>query len=232
MENQQPKSGSRKWIVWATVLLLLLLGFAAIRNVLMKPKPIEVNAEAAMTSENMIQGEELPTGEEPAGTYASEPVNANGAVAVPQPKSPEPVAEKPMKAPAPKQSATTTTAPAPTKTVVSASAPANPQATPEKKVTAADINTGADMNDNSRLVFYVYAGSFGDEGNATTQKDKLLKAGYKGTRVITFTLNNKSTYRVAVNKFESRDEANALIDELKKKGFEAAVSPQRVLNSK
>ena len=73
--------------------------------------------------------------------------------------------------------------------------------------------------------YMVLAGSYRLESNAANQVNKLKGSGFNNARVAKF---NKSTFAVAlVDRFDSRSDADALVRQLKDKGFDAFVKRQK-----
>ena len=72
--------------------------------------------------------------------------------------------------------------------------------------------------------YRVAIGSYEERDNAVDEQDKAISKGYKDTFLVTDTVNGEQLFRVIVDSFKSRDEADKLVAELKKKGFDPFIS--------
>lgn len=72
--------------------------------------------------------------------------------------------------------------------------------------------------------YRVAIGSYEERDNAVDEQDKAISKGYKDTFLVADTVNGEQLFRVIVDSFESRDEADKLVAELKKKGFDPFIS--------
>ena len=72
--------------------------------------------------------------------------------------------------------------------------------------------------------YRVAIGSYGERDNAVDEQEKAISKGYKDTFLVADTVNGEQLFRVIVDSFESRDEADKLVAELKKKGFDPFIS--------
>ena len=65
--------------------------------------------------------------------------------------------------------------------------------------------------------YRVAIGSYGERDNAVDEQKKAISKGYKDTFLVADTVDGKQLFRVVVDSFESREDADKLVDELKKK---------------
>ena len=72
--------------------------------------------------------------------------------------------------------------------------------------------------------YRVVIGSYEVKDNAVDEQKKAISKGYKDTFLVADTVNGKQLFRVVVDSFESREDADKLVDELKKKGFDPFIS--------
>ena len=72
--------------------------------------------------------------------------------------------------------------------------------------------------------YRVVIGSYGVRDNAVDEQKKAISKGYKDTFLVADTVNGEQLFRVVVDSFKSRDDADKLVDELKKKGFDPFIS--------
>lgn len=72
--------------------------------------------------------------------------------------------------------------------------------------------------------YRVVIGSYGVRDNAVDEQKKAISKGYKDTFLVADTVNGEQLFRVVVDSFKSRDDADKLVAELKKKGFDPFIS--------
>ena len=72
--------------------------------------------------------------------------------------------------------------------------------------------------------YRVTIGSYEVRDNAVDQQKKAVAKGYKDTFLVADTVNGKLLYRVIVDSFKLRANADKLVGELKKKGFDPFIS--------
>ena len=72
--------------------------------------------------------------------------------------------------------------------------------------------------------YRVVIGSYGVKDNAVDEQKKAISKGYKDTFLVADTVDGKQLFRVVVDSFKSRDDADKLVAELKKKGFDPFIS--------
>ena len=72
--------------------------------------------------------------------------------------------------------------------------------------------------------YRVTIGSYEVRDNAIDEQKKAVTKGYKDTFLVTDTVNGKLLYRVIVDSFKLRADADKLVGELKKKGFDPFIS--------
>ncbi len=72
--------------------------------------------------------------------------------------------------------------------------------------------------------YRVAIGSYGERDNAVDEQKKAISKGYKDTFLVADTVNGEQLFRVVVDSFKSKDDADKLVDELKKKGFDPFIS--------
>ena len=72
--------------------------------------------------------------------------------------------------------------------------------------------------------YRVAIGSYEERDNAVDEQKKAISKGYKDTFLVADTVNGEQLFRVVVDSFKSRDDADKLVDELKKKGFDPFIS--------
>ena len=72
--------------------------------------------------------------------------------------------------------------------------------------------------------YRVAIGSYEVRDNAVDQQKKAVAKGYKDTFLVADTVNGKLLYRVIVDSFKLRADADKLVGELKKKGFDPFIS--------
>lgn len=72
--------------------------------------------------------------------------------------------------------------------------------------------------------YRVAIGSYGERDNAVDEQKKAISKGYKDTFLVADTVNGEQLFRVVVDSFKSRDDADKLVAELKKKGFDPFIS--------
>ena len=72
--------------------------------------------------------------------------------------------------------------------------------------------------------YRVAIGSYEVRDNAVEEQEKAISKGYKDTFLVADTVNGEQLFRVVVDSFKSKDDADKLVDELKKKGFDPFIS--------
>ena len=72
--------------------------------------------------------------------------------------------------------------------------------------------------------YRVAIGSYEERDNAVDEQEKAISKGYKDTFLVADTVNGEQLFRVVVDSFKSKDDADKLVDELKKKGFDPFIS--------
>ena len=72
--------------------------------------------------------------------------------------------------------------------------------------------------------YRVVIGSYEERDNAVDEQEKAISKGYKDTFLVADTVNGEHLFRVVVDSFKSKDDADKLVDELKKKGFNPFIS--------
>ena len=72
--------------------------------------------------------------------------------------------------------------------------------------------------------YRVAIGSYGVKDNALDEQKKAISKGYKDTFLVADTVNGEQLFRVVVDSFKSKDDADKLVAELKKKGFDPFIS--------
>ena len=72
--------------------------------------------------------------------------------------------------------------------------------------------------------YRVAIGSYGERDNAVDEQKKAISKGYKDTFLVADTVNGEQLFRVVVDSFKSKDDADKLVAELKKKGFDPFIS--------
>ena len=72
--------------------------------------------------------------------------------------------------------------------------------------------------------YRVAIGSYEERDNAVDEQKKAISKGYKDTFLVADTVNGEQLFRVVVDSFKSRDDADKLVAELKKKGFDPFIS--------
>ena len=72
--------------------------------------------------------------------------------------------------------------------------------------------------------YRVAIGSYGERDNAVDKQNEAISKGYKDTFLVADTVNGEQLFRVVVDSFKSRDDADKLVAELKKKGFDPFIS--------
>lgn len=72
--------------------------------------------------------------------------------------------------------------------------------------------------------YRVAIGSYGERDNAVDKQNEAISKGYKDTFLVADKVNGEQLFRVVVDSFKSRDDADKLVDELKKKGFDPFIS--------
>ena len=72
--------------------------------------------------------------------------------------------------------------------------------------------------------YRVAIGSYEERDNAVDEQEKAISKGYKDTFLVADTVNGEHLFRVVVDSFKSKDDADKLVDELKKKGFNPFIS--------
>ena len=72
--------------------------------------------------------------------------------------------------------------------------------------------------------YRVAIGSYEVRDNAVDEQEKAISKGYKDTFLVADTVNGEQLFRVVVDSFKSKDDADKLVDELKKKGFDPFIS--------
>ena len=72
--------------------------------------------------------------------------------------------------------------------------------------------------------YRVAIGSYEVRDNAVEEQEKAISKGYKDTFLVADTVNGEQLFRVVVDSFKSRDDADKLVAELKKKGFDPFIS--------
>ena len=75
------------------------------------------------------------------------------------------------------------------------------------------------------ITYYrVAIGSYEVRDNAVDEQEKAISKGYKDTFLVADTVNGEQLFRVVVDSFKSKDDADKLVAELKKKGFDPFIS--------
>lgn len=72
--------------------------------------------------------------------------------------------------------------------------------------------------------YRVVIGSYGVKDNAVDEQKKAISKGYKDTFLVADTVNGEQLFRVVVDSFKSKEDADKLVNELKKKGFDPFIS--------
>ena len=72
--------------------------------------------------------------------------------------------------------------------------------------------------------YRVAIGSYEVRNNAVDEQEKAISKGYKDTFLVADTVNGEQLFRVVVDSFKSKDDADKLVAELKKKGFDPFIS--------
>ena len=72
--------------------------------------------------------------------------------------------------------------------------------------------------------YRVAIGSYEERDNAVDEQKKAISKGYKDTFLVADTVNGEQLFRVVVDSFKSKDDADKLVAELKKKGFDPFIS--------
>ena len=72
--------------------------------------------------------------------------------------------------------------------------------------------------------YRVAIGSYEVRDNAVDEQEKAISKGYKDTFLVADTVNGEQLFRVVVDSFKSKDDADKLVAELKKKGFDPFIS--------
>ena len=72
--------------------------------------------------------------------------------------------------------------------------------------------------------YRVAIGSYGERDNAVDKQNEAISKGYKDTFLVADTVNGQQIFRVIVDSFKLREDADKLVDELKKKGFDPFIS--------
>ena len=72
--------------------------------------------------------------------------------------------------------------------------------------------------------YRVAIGSYEERDNAVDEQEKAISKGYKDTFLVADTVNGEQLFRVVVDSFKSKDDADKLVAELKKKGFDPFIS--------
>ena len=72
--------------------------------------------------------------------------------------------------------------------------------------------------------YRVAIGSYEVRDNAVDEQKKAISKGYKDTFLVADTVNGEQLFRVVVDSFKSKDDADKLVAELKKKGFDPFIS--------
>ena len=72
--------------------------------------------------------------------------------------------------------------------------------------------------------YRVAIGSYEVRDNAVEEQEKAISKGYKDTFLVADTVNGEQLFRVIVDSFKSKDDADKLVAELKKKGFDPFIS--------
>ena len=72
--------------------------------------------------------------------------------------------------------------------------------------------------------YRVAIGSYEVRDNAVEEQEKAISKGYKDTFLVADTVNGEQLFRVVVDSFKSKDDADKLVAELKKKGFDPFIS--------
>ena len=72
--------------------------------------------------------------------------------------------------------------------------------------------------------YRVAMGSYEVRDNAVDEQEKAISKGYKDTFLVADTVNGEQLFRVVVDSFKSKDDADKLVAELKKKGFDPFIS--------
>ena len=72
--------------------------------------------------------------------------------------------------------------------------------------------------------YRVAIGSYEVRDNAVDEQEKAISKGYKDTFLVADTVNGEHLFRVVVDSFKSKDDADKLVAELKKKGFDPFIS--------
>ena len=74
------------------------------------------------------------------------------------------------------------------------------------------------------IYYRVAIGSYEVRDNAVDEQEKAISKGYKDTFLVADTVNGEQLFRVIVDSFKSKDDADKLVAELKKKGFDPFIS--------
>lgn len=72
--------------------------------------------------------------------------------------------------------------------------------------------------------YRVAIGSYEERDNAVDKQNEAMSKGYKGTFLVADTVNGQQIFRVVVDSFKLREDADKLVAELKKKGFDPFIS--------
>ena len=72
--------------------------------------------------------------------------------------------------------------------------------------------------------YRVVIGSYGERDNAVDKQNEAISKGYKDTFLVADTVNGQQIFRVVVDSFKLREDADKLVAELKKKGFDPFIS--------
>ena len=72
--------------------------------------------------------------------------------------------------------------------------------------------------------YRVVIGSYGVRDNAVDEQKKAISKGYKDTFLVADTVNGEQLFRVVVDSFKLREDADRLVAELEGKGFDPFIS--------
>ena len=87
-----------------------------------------------------------------------------------------------------------------------------------------DVVVEKPKEEEATTYYRVAIGSYGERDNAEDEQKKAISKGYKDTFLVADTVNGKQIFRVVVDSFKSKDDADKLVAELKKKGFDPFIS--------
>ena len=87
-----------------------------------------------------------------------------------------------------------------------------------------DVVVEEPKKEETTIYYRVAIGSYEERDNAIDEQNKAISKGYKDTFLVADTVNGKQLFRVIVDSFKSREDADKLVAELKKKGFDPFIS--------